>query len=75
MTTIASPDQGTTPRVLGKPASDPEALRGCQVMIAELVDVRRRVADAPLTAFVRVSTVNNFKVVFFLFFVGKSKVL
>ena len=72
---MASPDWEATPRVLGKPASDPEALRDCQVMIAELVDVRGRIADGPLMAFVRVCTVTTLRQCFFLFFVGKSKVL
>ena len=30
---MASPDWEATPRVLGKPASVPKALRGCQVMM------------------------------------------
>ena len=67
MAAMASPDWGATPRVLGKPASDPKTLRGCQVMMAELVGVRRRIFDAPLIEFVRICTIETLKQCFSYF--------
>ena len=67
MAAMASPDWGATPRVLGKPASDPKTLRGCQVMMAELVGVRRRIFDAPLIEFVRICTIETLKHCFLVF--------
>ena len=47
MGAMASPELGATPRVLGKPAFGPKTLRGCQVMMAELVDVGKRMLMLP----------------------------